>query len=390
MPRQLTLEDRLVRARTMLLSQHPYWGSLALRLHLVEDPAAETMCTDGSRIRYAPEWTSKLTDAEMRGVLAHEVGHCIYKHMYRRGARDMQRWNVAGDYAVNLILKDAGIALPESALLDEAYRDPKTGYPLAAEVIYHRLPTAPEDLPDPSGTGTFEDPPEPSETEPTDEPDAPQEMTESDWDIESIAAEAATDAHGALGRGEKRAIDAAREPKQSLEEEVREFLTNLNPDGYTWVPPNRRYAWQGIILPGIRKESYPPFAICIDTSGSLTQPDLDHFGAILDRFRSEVRPEYVKVVYCDAEVQGTQTFYPDEPMILEAAGGGGTDFQPALDLVGQSIEDGEPLAACLYLTDLYANTPEEPDYPVLWVISPASSEKAGPFGKSVRLDPYEV
>ena len=46
-----------------------------------------------------------------------------------------------------------------------------------------------------------------------------------------------------------------------------------------------------------------------------------------------VRPEYIKVIYCDADVQGTETFYPDNSVILNAGGGGGTAFQPGLDAV---------------------------------------------------------
>jgi predicted metal-dependent peptidase len=128
-----SVEQKLTRARTQLLLNQPFFGTLCLRLKMVAMPEFPTMATDGRRIAYNPEFVEKLSPAELEGVLAHEVMHCALAHHCRRGDRDRQLWNQAADYAINPILTSSGMILPKDALLDSAYSD------LSAEEIYARL-----------------------------------------------------------------------------------------------------------------------------------------------------------------------------------------------------------------------------------------------------------
>jgi hypothetical protein len=130
---RLTIEQKISRARTQLLLNQPFFGTLCLRLKLVPMPSFPTMATDGRRLAYNPAFVEKLTPAELEGVLAHEVMHCALAHHCRRGDRDAQLWNQAADYAVNPILNGNGITLPKDALIDPTFTD------LAAEEIYARL-----------------------------------------------------------------------------------------------------------------------------------------------------------------------------------------------------------------------------------------------------------
>jgi hypothetical protein len=91
------------------------------------------MATDGRRLVYNPAFVEKLAPAELEGVLAHEVMHVALAHHCRRGERDTELWNRAADYAINPILINSGITLPNDALIDAALTD------LAAEEIYSRL-----------------------------------------------------------------------------------------------------------------------------------------------------------------------------------------------------------------------------------------------------------
>ena len=72
--------------------------------------------------------------------------------------------------------------------------------------------------------------------------------------------------------------------------------------------------------------------------------------------------------------------------MLNASGGGGTRFQPALDHFNND-PDGPP-AAVIYLTDLDGPAPEQPkDYEVLWAV-PEQHYREGkhPFGRSVKVN----
>ena len=186
---------------------------LALALDETLDP--KTAAMDGTSIRFYPDFVDGKSDPELRFVMAHEVLHCAMKHPFRFGNRDHEGWNLACDYAINLTLKDAGFTVPPDAAIDEQYRDPATGYPLAAEIIYARFPKG-EDMPRP-GPGQTKMEPAPDKQE-SPEPDAPEPVSESDWDIEAIAAEAASNRAGKSGGGAARAVAEARKVREDWRE----------------------------------------------------------------------------------------------------------------------------------------------------------------------------
>ena len=132
MSRHLTVEQKLVRARTQLLLNHPFFGTLCVRLKLMPG-SVPTMATDGRRIVYNPTFVEELKSPELEGVLAHEVLHCALAHHCRRGQREPELWNEAADYAVNPILLASGVVLPAGVLVDPAFAN------LSAEEIYARL-----------------------------------------------------------------------------------------------------------------------------------------------------------------------------------------------------------------------------------------------------------
>ena len=89
------------------------------------------MATDGVSLYYNPEFVDTLNSATLAGVLAHEVMHPALQHHVRRSGRDPRRWNEACDYAINPLLLDAGLSLPEGVLVDHRFRG------MSAEQIYN-------------------------------------------------------------------------------------------------------------------------------------------------------------------------------------------------------------------------------------------------------------
>src|SRR5215467_7768883 len=126
------LQHKLTRARTQLLLNQPFFGTLCLRLKLISGPVP-TMATDGRRIVYDPAFVNSLPPAELEAVLAHEVLHCALGHHCRRGQRDPRLWNEAADLAINPLLVANGFSLPAGALIDPDFDN------LSAEEIYARL-----------------------------------------------------------------------------------------------------------------------------------------------------------------------------------------------------------------------------------------------------------
>jgi predicted metal-dependent peptidase len=131
---------RISKARTKLVARLPFFGHLALKLrpritngqHGVGTAAVSS---DGTLIVNA-DFADKLTDPELCFVVCHEVLHPAMLYFERMQGRIPKLWNMAHDYAINLIIKqmaDANIKLIPDCLCDDKYRD------WSAEEIYDDL-----------------------------------------------------------------------------------------------------------------------------------------------------------------------------------------------------------------------------------------------------------
>ncbi len=373
-------QNRICKAKSLLLLDHPFFGTLIARTPFVEDTAVDTMATNGKRVRYNTEFVDGLTDPHLMGVLAHEVMHVAYGHCWRRSFREPKQWNVATDYAINSIILEAGLTLPEGALISVALHG-------AAEDIYATLEqepdesdTSPADTKDPADEGTDDEGGDSKDASnnnveandpgrccavediPADEVDEQQ----AEWNIAIAQAEMAASGQGELPAGLARMVKEILDPSVPWHILLRDLVERSARNDYNWTRPSRRHIGRGIILPSLISEEIPDIVVAVDTSGSISQAVLDVFAAeasaILGAYNTTIH-----VVYCDREVQHTQEFTrADMPLELEPHGGGGTAFQPVFDWVGEQYMT----PACLiYLTDGLGKFPtEEPDYPVLWAL----------------------
>ena len=103
----MSAESDMLKARAQLLMDQPFFGALALRLKLVQDDETRDV-TDGVRLVYNSKFIGKLDTTTRKGLIAHEVMHCVFNHMTRRQERDPKMWNIATDYAINNHLIESG------------------------------------------------------------------------------------------------------------------------------------------------------------------------------------------------------------------------------------------------------------------------------------------
>lgn len=362
--------DQLIRARTALILDHPFFGQLALRLKLVEDSSIPTLCVDGKSVFYNPGFVANLSPALTRSALVHEVGHCVFEHIGQRNGRDPRKWNHAGDYVINAMIKDSGFEIGKGWLYNSAYAG------MTTDEIYNLLP---ED--DGKGGG------QPGPGEPggsldkmTDGDPSSNEVDATDWKIATVQAAATAKAMGKLPASMARFVDEMTTPKVDWRDVLRRFVTETSKNDYTWMRPNRRYASQGINLPTLYSESMGHIAVAIDTSGSIDQATLNAFGAEIKAIVGATRPIKTTVIYCDADVNHVDEFEPNDELHFDMYGGGGTDFCPPFALLE---ERGETPVCFVYLTDMYGSFPSDPGYPVLWC---ATTDVVGPFGDTVRIE----
>ena len=360
---------RLKAARTTLIMEHPFFGALSVRLKFVEALRGETqtLATDGRSIYYDPTYVSQRSGDELVGCLAHEVMHCALLHHIRREERDPDRWNVAGDYAINPILKDAGLTLPEGVLIEDLFRG------MSVEQIYEALPprppgaSAPRNLPDIPGA-VF------------DAPDPVQE--EAQWLVATKQAVQAARMIGRLPDGVKIAVESVAEHRTDWRATARRFVESFTDADYSWQRPDRRYTPYGIYLPSLQSESLPLLVVAVDTSAS-TEHVLDLFRAHLQSIVDELQPQATIVIMADAMVQRVDRFERGQDIEFNVQGLGGTDFRPTFEYVEREVPEA---ARLIYLTDGYGRYPEMPSMvPTLWALT--DPEIQVPWGDMVFIDP---
>ena len=357
-------KDRLSAARSQLLLNkgHGFWGTLALRLKLVERPDIPTLAVDGKHVFYNAAFVDKLSDSLVRSALAHEVMHCVFDHMRRRADRNPKKWNHAGDYAINLVLQDSGFEIGSNWLLDPAYRG------MSADEIYNMLP-------DDDGDG------DDALDEILPSADGEGEAAAVEWQIATIQAATAAKQAGNMPATLERFVEQMTAPKVDWRDQLRQFVNQISRNDYAWTRPNKRYLSAGLYMPSLYSESMGPIVIGVDTSGSIDDKTLQMFGAEIRAIATATMPERIHVVYCDAAVAHVDEFEATDDMQFAAHGGGGTAFQPVFDYVA---EKGLQPACLVYLTDLYGDHNfAAPGYPVMWA---CTTEQVASFGDTIRLE----
>jgi predicted metal-dependent peptidase len=399
MTKVLSSVVRIQKARTTLLLDHPFFGSLLFRLGARARNSIATMATDGVSLFFNPDFVDTLSAAELAGVLAHEVMHPALQHHTRRGDRNPKRWNMACDYAINPMLVDAGLTLPKDVLLDHRFRG------MSAERIYNLLeeeenqdtsneetqrqgdsqdgggesgeeddtPQAPRT---PGGIGQVLDAPEPIDEEGESVADQARE-----WQIAVEQAESVAKLAGKLPAVVARSLEAARAAGVDWRELLRRAWSETIPADYSWARPNRRHIWAGLYLPGVTSEGVGEIAIAVDCSGSVNAHQLGLFEAEIRSILGGQQPRLVHVLYFDAEVHKVETYQTGQPITLAPVGGGGTDFRPCFRWLEERAITPQTL---IFLTDLCGTFPGDvPPYPVLW----ASTEtRPVPFGQIIPME----
>lgn len=414
------LETKLAAARTRLILEKPFLGSLVMHLPLkAADPKwCETTATDARSFYFNPDYIARLTLEQTQFVLAHEAMHCALSHFARRHHRQKHRWDVACDYAVNMILDEERMQGPDNALMSATYRG------LTAEEIYPLLHQDPSEQTqdmhlfdnEPSegsgegepqeqeqGQGQGQEPeseqregeggaPEPqdaagNEPQPASQareapppPSDPAKLDEQ-WKSRLAAAAQAARQAGKLSQSLMRFVDELLSPQLPWRALLARYMMNAARDDYSFQRPSRRES--EALMPRLYSQSVN-VVVALDTSGSVTSDELRAFLGEIDALKAQVRAG-VTLHACDDKLDphGPWRFAMWETMDLpgEISGGGGTDFRPVFEWVERDRLAPDLL---VYFTDAEGRFPErEPHYPVVWLVK----GKAGvPFGIRIQLN----
>ena len=99
-----------------MLVKYPLFGSVVAHTNFVEELAVETAGTDGKTIYYNPLFLSSLSKDEQVFILAHEICHIAFNHIFRSEGREEELWNIATDAVINAFLKQDHLPLVEGGV----------------------------------------------------------------------------------------------------------------------------------------------------------------------------------------------------------------------------------------------------------------------------------
>jgi len=364
--------ELFTKARSRLVLDNPFFGTLCLRLKPVERDDIDTGAVDGVNLFYNPKWFAKQGPLERVGFLAHEVMHVVLLHITRRGERHPKKWNVAADYAINNHLIKEGFFLPKGGLLDSKYDD------MSTDAIYNMLPEPPQGWDgvsdDSGGCGGVLDHPTANTAESTGAIEAALNVAINQ------AAEAAK-AQGKLSGNLASLVCDITEAKVDWRAVLGRFLRANNKSDFTWQRPNRRFIAQGMYLPSMHNPCLEEIAIVHDSSGSVSENELSQFLTETSFILHELNPEKVHLIQCDTEVTSDVEYTREAlPLQVEYKGRGGTMFSPAIDYVNKTHPN---VAALIYLTDLECDDfGDKPSYPVLWITTQPGE---APYGEVIKM-----
>jgi len=368
------------KVRLMLDKHGKGWGfyaSVLYQMPMVEKNSIPTMATDGRSIFYNAEFTDALSEPELDGVKVHEAYHRILKHHLRMGKRDPELWNIACDYAINPIIINSGLTLPDGALIDSKF------YNMDAEKIYDILQADQKqnggNSPKPQEWGNVED----QGGNMSEDQVKAEEAT-----INSQVVMAVNSMKKTAGKLPSNIEEIIKEMKRSQvdwRDVLRRFVGGDQPEGYSYRRPNRRQWYLNeVVTPVSNKIGCGDIVVGIDTSGSVSTAELSHFLGELNAISNSSGAESVTIITCDADVQDVIRYEKgDQIETIDCKGRGGTRVMPVFDYIAENNLNVDNF---IYFSDMgiFDFPDQDVGYPILWVSSNMKAKDA-PIGETTYL-----
>lgn len=362
-------------ARARMMLKYCFFATLLMLTRMFADTSIPTACTDMVSIWFNPEFLTSLGTMDLViFVLAHEMCHIMLKHELRRCGRNMEIWNIACDHEINLFLKAAGFAIWDKAYCDERFTD------MSAEVIYDILVQENEEdkkrgktprhgMGDGDG-GTGRD---------------MKEMPPLDAEAKAVIeravagnvarAAAMARAAGNMPAALERFIDGILDPVVPWQDYFRDYMQRVVHDEESWARRNRRISQ--FYMPARYSQRMGEVVVIGDTSCSRGTKELAKDAAEIVAMADLVKPERIRVLWCDTVVDSEQVFEQGDLIECKPTGGGGTDMVEGL----RYAEQYDPVVVVL-ITDGFTPWPSSVPFPLIVC---CTTDTSVPIGEVIRL-----
>lgn len=421
--------DAIVAARVSLLFNAPFFGNLATRMQIVDASKwCKTAAVDGRHLFYNREFIKALTPEELLFLIGHEVLHCVYDHLGRKGDKDHQLWNIANDYIVNATLVDQKLGkMPQGGLLDnrftkdmtseEVYRlleedvkNGKTGCKSLQTLDQHLALDGSDGEGDKDGEGMRSDKggrdpngnPDPGKETGVDYSKAPPVYNEEDMakirnEVRAALINAVQSNTGNIPAGVLRMVEEMTDPTINWKDLLTECIQSTFKEDYSFQQPSKRSWSTGlaggseprVILPSQKQGKTIDICVSLDTSGSISD-------SIFASFLSEVHgiieqyEDFRLHVWCiDAAIYNPMVFTPenlDDLAAYKPMGGGGNDFP--LNWTYMRENEIEPEMFVVFSDGYPCGSWGDPNYcPTIFVIrNDWDKTIEAPFGLTVYME----
>ena len=392
------VKTRIVQSRVRLLLNHPFFGNLATRL-IIKDATdwCPTAAVDGKHLYYNKNFLGAMDDQELDFVIAHEVMHCVYDHIDRRGQKDAQYWNMAGDYVINRDLKQHNIGkMPKVGLYDrkydenytdEIYDDLYVNQKQKKETLDMHIDKLLEEMKKGNGNGDGD---EQGDGDGTKGPIqiSKEERKQLKDEIKNAVIQAAQVAGaGNIPSGVERLIKELTKPKMDWRTMLDQQITSTIKNDFTWMKPSRKGWGIDAILPGLKNDTTIDICVAIDTSGSISNKMLNDFLSEINGIMSQYTDYKIYIWSFDTDVHNPEMFTPDKSITdYKPAGFGGTDFDANWTWMKENAVEPKKL---IVFTDGYpfGSWGDENYCDTLWVVhSHHDKNVEAPFGQTCRYE----
>lgn len=369
-----------------LLTQERFYANLLLSLNTIYTKEIPTLgiSLDGSfKLFINPEFFLSASKAQRVKYLKHECLHITNNHLARakKVTENFRKFNVAADIAINQLIHD----FPDSVIVNGKEAKLATYNNLLKEVpnlismreseyYYEQLPKQ-----DKGGSSGEQG-----------QDDDMQTIDNHDWMDENVTEDEVKELLKDLLQ---KTAEATKSTGHSVPHEVHVTLNELGTSKVSWKrvlqnfvqssvetriistrkKRNRRY---DIPAPGYKTEDVLHLGVAVDTSGSVSDEELQQFMTEIKKMHETGID--ITVIEADSIVRNVRKFDPKK--VREFSGRGGTAYQPAIDKAKELRVD-----ALVVLGDGdCADTPTRPKFPVLWVLVRNGSNPSS-FGKVIHI-----
>lgn len=377
------------KASKTLIFTEPFYGLFLVGLNKVYTDKIPTAGVSkhgiGVQLAVNPEFFTGLNDKHRIGLLKHELLHISFGHLLVRDQyADKELFNIAADLEINQYISED--YLPDGGITMDSFPELDLPSRAGTKTYYELLDQARQDGSCPSLDSLL------------DQMDDDKPWAHTTWDeFEELPEAEKKLIQKQVEHQIKENAEMTEKRQGNIPGELADLIKRLRhvePPKFDWRGYLRRFVGNSSIVytkklrrkynkrysenPGLKIKFKNHICVGVDTSGSVSQEELEEFWSELTHMHKT--GHQITIVQCDTRINSIKPFNPKRDW--EIHGRGGTTFQPVIDHYN---EHGR-YTALIYFTDGEAWSPENCPKNALWVHSSHSRINEELPGQKIQLN----